>query len=303
MRRKIVKQGAATLMISLPSKWAQKNKLKKGDEVEVEEKQDELVINAKNSTSEKKHIIIRINDENRVDIKNILTHAYRRGFDKIIIEGTDKELLKEIRKIVNNLLLGFELIEKEPNKCAIENISEPIEQKYEVMLKKVFMNIKETQDETINAIKEGKFNLDEAKETKDLHDKFILFCRRLLSKQNGNNLEWELLTFLMHIQHVYYYLYEYAAHNKIKGTKNMIEMLEKTKDYFLLFEDAYYNQNIESVHKINQLKKAYHFGKCIELIEKAKGKEAVVYCYIKESFRLIQIGMSPVLSKILDKTD
>jgi hypothetical protein len=302
MKRKLVKQGAATMMVSLPSKWIKSNKLEKGDEINLEEKGGELVINTQETTKGKKEIIITINEENKHDIKNILTHLYRKGFDRITIENLNSDTLKEIRS-ATNLLLGFELTEKSNTKCVIENISEPLEQKYDIILKKVFMIIKETQEVTLNDFEREKFNMHEIEETKNQQEKFILFCRRLLVKQNPENisLEWELLTFLIHIQHSYYYLYKYASESKIKTDKETLELLKELKTYFFFFEDAYYNKNIRSIHKINKLKKQYQFGSCLRLIEKSKGKEAVIHSYIKEIFRLIQIGTSPILSEVIEK--
>jgi phosphate uptake regulator len=302
MKRKLVKQGVATMMISLPSKWIKANSLNKGDEIDIEEKGKSLIIEPEKRKSEKKEILIKIGEENKQDIKTILTHAYRKGFDKITLEDINPGLLKEIR-IASNSLLGFELTEKDSKKCVVENISEPLEQKYEIILKKIFLIIKETQEITSNDFEKEKFNLNEIEETKNQQDRFILFCRRLLIKQPSDSalLEWELLTFLMHIQHTYYYLYKYVSENKIKIDKEMIRLLNQLKEYFSLFENSYYNKNISTIHKINNLKKDYHFGKCIELIEKSKAKEAVVYSYIRELFRLIQIGTSPILGMILEE--
>ncbi len=44
MRRKIVQQGTATLMVSLPASWARKNGIEKGAEVEVQEQKDRIII-------------------------------------------------------------------------------------------------------------------------------------------------------------------------------------------------------------------------------------------------------------------
>ena len=44
MKRKVVKQGAATLTISLPSKWTKKFELKNGDEINLNEKGDALIV-------------------------------------------------------------------------------------------------------------------------------------------------------------------------------------------------------------------------------------------------------------------
>jgi phosphate uptake regulator len=304
MKRKLVKQGAATMMISLPSKWIKNNHLEKGDEIELEEKDNELLITTDQIKKEKKEILININKDNEHDIKVILSHAYRRGFDRITLEGITKEHLSIIREATEKLLLGFEITEKSSNRCVIENISEPKEGKYEVMLKKVFLITKEQHKTILEDFKKNKFdNMKEMEETRYQQDRLILFCRRLIAKENLENaiLEWELLTFLMHINHSYYYLYKYANENKSKSDKNILELLNDLEQYFDLFEDAYYNKNIDSIHKINNLKNRHHFGKCLKLIEKSDNP--VVHSYIKEIFRLIQVGTSPIIGLIFEKKD
>jgi hypothetical protein len=149
----------------------------------------------------------------------------------------------------------------------------------------------------------------EIKENEELRnqlDKFILFCRRMLIKEKYEKnitIEWELLTFLTHIGHSYYYFYKYTQENKVKLNKKNLELLESLKEYFNLFEDSYYNNNIDSINKINKLKSKYQFGECIKLLEKSKGKETVALSYTREIFRIIQIGTSPILSKILERQD
>lgn len=289
-------------MVSLPSKWLRKNHLIKGDGVEVEEKTNKLILSSKKIFSGKKEITIKITKENEHNLKNILTHIYRKGFDVIIIEDIDSELLKKVRKITTDLLLGFEITKRESKQCVVENISEPIEQKYQVMLKKTFLLIQEMQNLILEDFLQEKFNnKNEIEEIKNQQDKFILFCRRLLIKEQSNNLlEWELLTFLMHIQHSYYYLYEYVEANKIKKNNIIIKSLKDLQNYFSLFYDSYYNKNMESINKINHLKNKYQFGEVLKLIETSKTKDAVIFSYIREIFRLIQIGTSPILGEILE---
>ncbi|MCX6748574.1 MAG: AbrB/MazE/SpoVT family DNA-binding domain-containing protein [Candidatus Pacearchaeota archaeon] len=302
MRRKLVKQGAATMMISLPSKWIKQNNLDKGDEIELEELGGNLLISSENINKKEKEISIGLNEKNKEDIKNILTHFYRRGFDKIIFNKINQETAEKIRTFTNNLLLGFEVTERDSSKCIVENISEPSDEKYEVILKKVFSIISETQDLVINDFENHSINnLAEIEEIKNQHDKFVFFCKRLLFKNKAekeNILEWELLTFLMHIEHSYYYLYKYVHEKKIKPNKEALSLLRESKDYFKLFSEAYYTGKIEFIHQIDKLKFKYQFGNCLNYIEKSSGKEGVLFCYIREIFRLIQIGASPILSKM-----
>ncbi len=303
MERRLIKQGGGGYTIYLPKKWVDRKKLHEGDIVDVKEVENSLIIGSE--VKEKKEITIEITEQNREDIKVILTHAYRRGFDSIILKNTDQELIKKIKQTTKNLLLGFEITEKSEKQCKIENISEPTGQKYEVMMRKVFMIIEETQDILLEDFTNSKYeNWKEIEEIRNNQDSFILFCRRTLIKEKYEKdpvLEWELLTFLMHIEHAYFYLYKYAKENKVKTDKSVLMLLQELKEQFQLYQDAYFNEDIKAVHKINSLKKEYQFGKCLELIEKSKGKSAVVHCYIKELFRTIQIGTSPILSEIIKK--
>lgn len=306
MKRKLVKQGAATMMVSLPAKWIKQQGLDKGDEIDVDEKENKLVISLE-SPNKKKEIVLEIKEENKANLIHLLTHLYRRGFDKIELKGTDQEIVKKIRNEIDNLLLGFELTEKTDKSCVIENISEPSESKYGVMLKKVFMLIKETQEITLNDAHSSKFaNFDEIQKIKNLCDKFILFCRRLIMKrelEEDKLLEWELLTFLMHIEHTYYYLYEYAAENKVKVNNELKELLREAVNYFEIYKDAYYEKEIKFVHKIWKLKSEYQFGRILKAIEKSEGKNAVIGSYLREIFRLIQVGTSPILAEVLEKSN
>ena len=96
-------------------------------------------------------------------------------------------------------------------------------------------------------------------------------------------------------------IYKYANENKIKLEKSVFESLDDLEKYFFLFEDAYYNKNINSIHKINSLKTKHHFGRSLKLIEKSENP--VVHAYIREIFRLIQIGTSPIMGLILEKKE
>jgi hypothetical protein len=54
------------------------------------------------------------------------------------------------------------------------------------------------------------------------------------------------------------------------------------------------------VHELNNLKKKYQFGECIKYLESSSGKNTVIYSYIREIFRMIQIGASPILSELIE---
>jgi phosphate uptake regulator len=304
MKRKLVKQGAATLMVSIPSKWAKKFNLDKGDEIDIEEKGNSLILGVE-ERKRKNEITVQLTKENKNEIYPILTHAYRLGFNKIILTGEVHDVTREISSLTNKLLIGFEVIERGKDKITLENVSEPSNEKFDSILSKIFLIIKDTQDLIIGDFKIGEFkNLTQVEESKDQIDRFVLFCRRLMSKglpEKNITLEWEFMHFIMNIGHTSYYLYEYASKNKIKPEKEMTELLSELQGYTAILVKSYMEKNIPSVLKINALKYKFQFGKCIKAIESSKGSNAVIYAYIKEIFRIVQLAGSPVLSGIFEK--
>jgi len=300
MERKLIKQGYGGLTVYLPKKWIEKRKLTEKDQVSIREVGDHLVIESVDNLQ--KEVQITLDEDNFSNLKNLLTHIYRKGFSRIILKTPSKSALEEIKKILSRVLLGFEITSANDKEIIIENISEPNEQKYEVILRKIFFIIKETQEVMKESFLSSKFRVKEMNALKDQNDRFILFCKRLIEKgsfEGSSFIEWELLTFLMHIQHSYYYLFTYFSKNKLSKKEEIESLLVHLEEYFDLFRDAYYNKDISSVNKINNLKKEYQFGSVLKLIENSEGKDAVVFSYIKDIFRIIQIGSSPILSAII----
>lgn len=229
-------------------------------------------------------------------------HLYRNGFNKITVKDVDSNSLKEIKRVISNLLLGFEITSNSDNKCIIENISEPSEDKYEFILRKIFFSIKDSFDLIIKRFDEFQEIYSELEEIKDNNIKMILFCRRTLMKDKYSKnvmLNWEFLTFLSHIQKNIYYTYKYVHENKIKKDKSMIESIEKSKEHFILLENAFYEKDSSYLEKLQKSSVKYAYKDILDLISKANGKKAVFFAYVKELLRLIKTAGSPVRSMLI----
>src|SRR3989344_782713 len=246
MERKLIKQGMDGYTIYLPKKWIDKKGLKQGDNVTIIETDTSLVIGS--PVTEKREISIKITEDNRKEIKNILTHLYRVGFDSIILENTDSKLLQEVKQ-AKELLLGFELTDITKSSIKLENISEPTEQKYDVLLRRIFLIIKETLSIISKVAEKSRFSsMKEIEELRKQLDKFVLFCRRILSKEKYEKnlaLGWELLTFLMHINHSAYYLYKYCNQSGFKSDEEVILLTKKLEEYFDWYYTAYFNKSLQ----------------------------------------------------------
>jgi phosphate uptake regulator len=301
MIRKVVKLGPSTMVVSLPSTWTKKLSITAGDEVEVNEVSEGLLLTTQSKTS--KEATIKLEQGNTREIYIKLSHVYRMGFDKIVIILNNRSSLKHIAKIVTSHLLGMEITSKSDKKCVVENITEPTDQKFSVLLRRVFLQIIETQNLIAEDFSRKKSeNWEEIKSLRISLDRYVFFCRRVISKHMNTDsyalLHWELLTFLMHIHHANYYMYEYYQKKKIISA-NTITILEKVNGLFTHYYDSYFKRNERDVNFI-ETNKAKIEEEVIRLLE--SGKEAVILSYIKEISRLIQIGSSPIRAILITET-
>jgi phosphate uptake regulator len=300
MKRKLVKQGAATLMISIPSKWAKQFNLDKGDELEVEEEGNKLVLGLEGKKF-KKQAEINLSSLTESSIRTVMTNAYRIGYDKIKLKFSDKKAFETIREVVNKNLLGFEIIKKEENHCEIENITEPSGEHFQNLLTKVFLNIDDL------FIVTEKMMSGEKREFEDIErniQKFDNFCRRVLSK--GNHLEmhplqWTFHAELIHAQRELYLLLRHLSKSKKKSSKDDFKLLESCKNIFDMVKEAYTKREIHLLEKIHDLNSDIS-KEAEKLLEKEKN--AIIIHHIYSAARKFYLCNSPLMGIfILEKKD
>ncbi len=122
------------MVTSLPIKWVRARNLQKGDEINLQESGNDLVISSKESQKES----ITINDlENATekDLRTLVSSIYRRGYDEVILETKSEFSFAEINRIVDTLT-GYVITEQTPTKIIIKNtIKEDFEDLNSLMIK------------------------------------------------------------------------------------------------------------------------------------------------------------------------
>ena len=84
MRRKLIKQGLGGLTFYVPKKWSERLNLKPGDEIDVEEDGNTLMITPEKIIKNEK-ITINTTEMNDNSLKIALVSAYWQGFETIIL--------------------------------------------------------------------------------------------------------------------------------------------------------------------------------------------------------------------------
>jgi phosphate uptake regulator len=122
--RTIVKSGKASYTVAIPKDWIERNKLKKGDKLYIEEKGDnELVVSTKYqaSTVQQKEFVINIDNKEQHCIHRELVSAYLNPYSIIVLRG--KDLPKHIDFIKKEIagLFALEIVDESSTKIVADS--------------------------------------------------------------------------------------------------------------------------------------------------------------------------------------
>src|SRR3989338_8169015 len=99
MKRKVIQIANSTQLVSLPRKWTQKYGVKKGDEIEVEEDGDRLLIKTE-SIPNSREIEVDVGGLTPRLADRFIARAYQKGYDLITVKYDKPELAIAIQEKV-----------------------------------------------------------------------------------------------------------------------------------------------------------------------------------------------------------
>ena len=249
MKRNIMLMGGKTHVISLPLKWIKKYNVKKGEELELKEEENKIIV-----STEKVHIRppIKINLEGAnasVAIKNI-TNAYQLGYPELELIFSNTTTNDKTQKAVTSLnliqetcdqLIGFEITDEKETFCRIKDVAGNSINEFKNILRKIFLMINTYGTETLK-------NIDNPKKLKELHKKhtdirkYCNYCQRYLNIKGFENKTAqynEILVRLLDVSRTYRFISKNQLLNKNKYSKETLKVLKTTiklqEDFYKLF--------------------------------------------------------------------
>ncbi len=180
MKRKVIQLAGSTLVVSLPSSWAKKNNVKKGEEVDVDEKGSELCISTQNAMIEDSTSVSIVGIDPMV--KRALGALYKAGYDEVEVEFAPEEL-RTAQEVIREEFVGFEVVYKGKNTLTVKKISSIDPEHFDTMLRRMFLLLLQMAEESLEAVleKDKEWLKAIAFMDKDMN-KYADFCRRVLNK-------------------------------------------------------------------------------------------------------------------------
>lgn len=258
MRRKVIQLAGKTFVVSLPSKWAKNQNIRKGDELDVIESDHSLIIAQSHAKKELK-ILLDVSELNSSLVWHHLVAAYTHGADEIELRFADKEIFNPRTQLnvstikfiaeVTDSLIGMELVKHGSNFCILKEVSSAKIEEFDVLLKRLFFNVCTFSTDCLTSIKNKDwFALDNCSYIEQNVNRLFIFCSRLLNrgaknKNNESHNYQSLLVCLEEIADVYSEIAKVVSTNKFseKDLKEFIAFFEKINSLVNSSYELFYN--------------------------------------------------------------
>lgn len=256
MRRKVIKLGENSLLVSLPSKWVQQHGIRKGDEISVEEKEGKLVLQSASSPAGNK-TAIDITGLNPA-IRRVLGALYKKGYDEFTVHFGKHDELETAYEVVREEFTGFEVVEHGKNHLVVREISQPNPEQFDAVLRRQFLVIKDYASEISTALQNRDFGWLKRLVLRDKDvNKLADFCRRLINKQQSSNSPalYLIVEQLEKISDRYRDISAAAAGQKLAPSRQFIGLYAQTADYLNRFYECFYKFSLPELKKFVAMRK------------------------------------------------
>jgi len=182
MIRKLIRLSPSTSVVSLPSPWIKKNKLQKGDDLFVEERENRVMVSSRNSKSERETSFDISGISDKKFVWFYFDAAYAAGYDSITILFDDKSQADVFSKI-ERYFPGMMICEERKNMVRFKSITDSPEEDLLAIISRIFnMKIAIIED-GIDAIKKPDYAFLSRMKKRDYSvNTYVDYCFRQLNK-------------------------------------------------------------------------------------------------------------------------
>lgn len=242
IKRKVIQIANSTQLVSLPRQWSKKYNVQKGDELEVEEDGDQIIIKT-DSTPRVKNITVDVSGLTPRLADRFMARAYQKGYDEIIVKYDKPELAIAIQNKIKELL-GFEVMEQTKDTLLIRSISHKIEIDFDSTFRRAFLIVLDMGNTCLEAFSKGDKKTLNNLFYKDFDvNKFCYFCLRSINKgfhrEFGTYILYYLIESLEDVGDEYKALAKHLAKINTRK-KNLIEMISKVNQLTKLGYEFFY---------------------------------------------------------------
>jgi len=265
MQRSIIQIANSTYLVSLPKQWISRYGIHKGEQVEVQDLGKTIAITTQKSTDSKAVEL----DVSGLDqsLKDILYALYKVGYHEVTLHYTDPLLPEKIQAVIQNEMIGFEIIEQRNSHCTIRSIAGVYEAEFDNIIRRTFLLLKSMATELVECMEQGNMTPIKNIKLQELNNnKYTAFCRRILHQKGYAELKKVIPTYLIveHVEKVadeYKYLCDFFMDSKGKAIKNIsptiIALFKEANLYMEKCYQLYYKFDLKDMNEVFKFRKQF----------------------------------------------
>ncbi len=280
MRRKVIRLGTNSLLVSLPSSWTKMHGIRKGDEVEMHATPNHVRITS--AQSARKNTVLALADDPAVAARQIKI-AYKKGVDELEVQYSSPRAYSSALAELKNLI-GFEVVESGKTRFRIKNIATGDAGDFGTVLRRVFLALLEMAESAEESCRTGSVDAKERVNAAECNnDRLTDFCKRLLNKQGADDVasmtrSYEILNDVERIADNYAEIAQTKAPKEVANTLGDVSAeLRNIYELYYAFDSAKAAKMLERLKQLDNSAKsllrtknpaaAHHLTSIIRLLD------------------------------------
>ncbi|MBD3164079.1 AbrB/MazE/SpoVT family DNA-binding domain-containing protein [Candidatus Woesearchaeota archaeon] len=265
MRRKVIQIGDSTQLISLPRKWALKHGIKKGDEMEIKEEGNHLVIASDIESRKKMDIEIKVDGLDKDSLIFLLRGLYIKGYHQIKFTwqnpyvtyhrfGEQTTISSIIHKEVR-ICHGLDIIQEKKDSFTLKNISISSVDEFDNILKRIFLLLMDTSNDLFIGVKNNDYLLlDSFQDRHDNITRLLNYNLKILntmgySDNNQTNFLFHIISSIDFIIDMLKNTARDISKNKLKLSNKAVKIIDWISKDLKSFHELYYNFDLKKAEK------------------------------------------------------
>ncbi len=257
MKRKLIKIGNSTLLLSVPREWVITNNLTKGDEVEIVVDQDKLSVWC-DSRLKKEKLVLDITDFREM-MARLLYAIYKSGIDEVEVRSKDPALIDKIKSVIYKEAAGFEILNEGKDFCTIVNVSGKIED-FHNMVRRLFLVTLTMGQESVSSMKKNRV-IENILYLEQENNRLTTILTRAMNKYGSYGFKkigpiYFVVQELEKIGDQYKYMAQYFIKKNKKPTlrPSTIKVLEDSSQLLRIIYEFFYTFNAKKLEEIRDMR-------------------------------------------------
>ncbi|MBI2148957.1 phosphate uptake regulator PhoU [Candidatus Woesearchaeota archaeon] len=262
MKRKVIQLAGKTSVISLPNKWIRRFNIKKGDELDLEELGNNILIKIIKNETEVRNISFNIDNFNERTLRYAASALHKLGYDEITFYYNKPKLNDVIQDLIKNLLLGFVVIEQTGKKVVLKNISNEVDSEFNSTLRRAFLVTISLSNSSLEAIEAGQFeNLLSLINLEMSNNQLTSFCIRLINKGFYRELDKQqfITTIIWNLEKIcdeYKAICVQLSKNTNKIPMEILDLYKEVNKFFYSYYELIYKFSVDNLNNLVSVKEA-----------------------------------------------